>query len=127
MMQVFKKRTPGTPGRSFSTGALASSLVEGIPTDPISGGALEGHVPNVRPTGTSPEEWAACSERILSAAGRKMFPVVFPEMSLSAANLEDVPARYLVGFRVSENRQSSGRLGSGRQPYGQGARKRASA
>ena len=93
MTPVFKKRTPGTPGRSFSTGALASSLVEGIPTDPISGGAFEGHVPNVRPTGTSPEEWAACSERILSAAGQKTYPVVFSEMSLSPATPEDVPAR----------------------------------
>ena len=44
--------------------------------------------------------------------------MVFPEMRLSAAAPEDVPATYFVGVWVSERRRFLGRLGGGRQPSG---------
>ena len=53
------------------------------------------------------------SERFLSAAARRTRPVILSDMSLSAAGLEDVLATYSVCFRVSECRQSVGRLGWG--------------
>ncbi len=51
---------------------------------------FEGRAP--RPTDTGPEEWAACFERILSATSQRTCPVLFSEMSLSAAAPEDMPA-----------------------------------
>ena len=44
--------------------------------------------------------------------------MVFPEMRLSAAAPEDMPATYFVGVLVSERRRFLGRLGGGRQPSG---------
>ena len=54
-----------------------------------------------------------CSERILSVAARRTCPAVFSEMGLPAAAPEDSPATHVASVRVSEPRQSVGRLGWG--------------
>ena len=64
-------------------------------------------------TDTDPEDGVIWSERILSAAARGTWPLVFSEMSVSAAAPEDVPAMYFVGARVAKRRQSVGCLGRG--------------
>ena len=73
--------------------------------------AFEGRIP--RPTEHGPEDRAVCSEGILSVAARRTRPVVFSEMSLSAAALDDVPATYFVAVRASERRQPLSRHGRG--------------
>ena len=71
-----KKRTPAPPVWS----KVSQRSGKGMP--------FECHVTLV--TDTCPEDGAACSERIQLAVAWKLRPVVFSDMSLSAATPEDV-------------------------------------
>ena len=94
--------------------ALSNTQYE-ISTNPVRE-PFERRVPRL--TDTGPEDVAVCSERILWAAARRTYPVVFFEMSLSEAIPEDVPATYVVSVRVAEPQQSVGCLGRGAVLHG---------
>ena len=66
---------------------------------------FEGRVP--RPTDTGPGNRAVCCERLLSAAARRLCPVVFSELRLSAPALQDVQLFCKrLGLRASAVRRS---------------------
>ena len=79
------------PGKGLSTDLLREPFESRVP----------------RPTDTGRGNRAVCCERILSAAARRLCPVVFSELRLSAPALQDVQLfRKRIGLRASAVRRS---------------------